>query len=199
MSNENNRTIQSYEARSSEYLAGTVQEVVGPMKKWLDHSLEGLPYDAQIFEIGSGTGRDAEYLQSQGYAVHCSDATQSFVDILSAKGLSVRSLNIITDSIEGNYDAIIANAVLLHFTDEETQLVLHKVLNALNDSGRFAFSVKVGEGDAWTDGKIGLPRYFNFWDEETLRLLLDEVGFRSVSVVTTGKAQNTWLMVTAYK
>ena len=199
MSNENNRTIQSYEARSSEYLAGTVQEVVGPMKEWFDHSLEGLPFDAKIFEIGSGTGRDAEYLQSQGYAVHCSDATQSFVDILSAKGLSVRSLNIITDSIEGNYDAIIANAVLLHFTDEETQLVLHKVLNALNDSGRFAFSVKVGEGDAWTDGKIGLPRYFNFWDEETLRLLLDEVGFRSVSVVTTGKAQNTWLMVTAYK
>jgi len=199
MSSENNKTIESYEVRSGEYIAATVQEIKGPMKNWLDGSVEALPLESQILEIGSGSGRDAEYLQSKGYSVQCSDATQGFIDILKEKGLSPRTLNIITDEIEGEYDAIIANAVLLHLTDEETHHALRKVYDALKPSGRFSFSVKVGEGEAWTDGKLGLPRYFNYWNEASLRALLESVQYQNVIIDTVGKLDDTWLMVRAYK
>jgi len=200
MSNENSRTIDSYESRFGEYVAATVQTVQGPMKKWLDASVEGLPLDAQILELGSGFGRDAKYLQFKGYMLECSDATKNFIALLEAQGFNTRQLNAINDPIEGDYDAIIANAVLLHFTDSETQTVLKKVYEALNTSGRFAFTVIKGEGEEWTDSKMGLPRYFNYWSEQELRQLLELTGYHKVHVDTVGKpGGKEWLMLTAYK
>lgn len=201
MSSENSQTIDSYESRFGEYISATIHTVQGPMKKWLDASVEGLPLDAQILELGSGFGRDAKYLQSKGYVLECSDATKSFITILIAQGFKTRQLNAITDDIKGQYDSIIANAVVLHFTDDEAETVVNKVYGALKPSGRFAFTVIKGEGDEWTDGKLGLPRYFNYWSEQDLTNLLQAAGYRNTVIETVGKdgGGKKWLMVTTYK
>jgi len=200
MSDENSRTIDSYESRFNEYVAATTSTVQGPMKQWLDDAVKELPLDAKILEIGSGFGRDAQYLQSQGYAVECTDATKSFITILEARGFDAHELNVITDKIPGMYDLVLANAVLLHFTNDEVMGVLKKIYDALNPSGKFAFSVIEGEGEQWTDGKIGLPRYFNYWCETQLNSLLKDAGYKKVTVKVAGRPDDKkWLMVTAYK
>lgn len=198
MSSENSKTIDSYESRFGEYVAATVQTVQGPMKEWLDASVAGLPLDAQILELGSGFGRDAKYLQSKGYKLNCSDATKSFITILKARGFNTRELNIITDDIVGEYDSVIANAVLLHFTNDEVEVVLNKIHDALKPSGRFSFTLIEGKGDTWTDSKLGLPRYFNYWDELEVRSLLEATGYHHIIIKSIGKPDDKkWLMVTA--
>ena len=200
MNEENDRTIKSYESRYVEYVTATVNTVQGPMKEWLDNAVEGLSSDADIFEIGSGFGRDAKYLQSKGYTVHCTDVTEGFITILKAQGLDTQHLNVLTDEIMGEYDLVLANAVLLHFTDKDMIQVLRKIYEALKPDGRFAFSVKRGDGDEWSDNKTGLPRYFNYWQPEELVELLGAAGFKTVDIKKVAKGEGSeWLMVTTSK
>lgn len=200
MSDANQQTIQSYEGHVQEYISGTPQEVSGVVKDWLDEAVTGLPKDARILELGSATGRDAVYLQNLGYAVDCTDATQAFVDLLNQKGFTARKLNAITDDLGGPYDFVLANAVLLHFTREEMKQVLHKVLAVLNKDGRFAFTLKQGDGEGWSEEKLGAPRFFCYWAEGQIREYMKEAGFTNIRVAG-GKATTNalWLQVVARK
>jgi hypothetical protein len=94
MNNSNQQTIQAYEDHIQDYINGTVRDTGdGSVKDWIDEFLTDLPKTARILEFGSAFGRDAEYIQKQGYKVECTDATQAFVDLLNKKGFSARHLN----------------------------------------------------------------------------------------------------------
>ena len=200
MSESNNRTIESYNGHIQEYIDGTPQEVSGVVKEWLDKSLADLPKDARILELGSAFGRDATYLQSMGFTVECTDATPSFVDLLREQGFNARLLNAITDDLPQGLDYVLANAVLLHFTREETAQVLSKVHASLNEGGRFAFTLKEGEGEEWSEAKLGVPRYFCYWTQEQVSQYLSDAGFDDVDITGDAETKNaTWLQVVAKK
>jgi len=200
MTDSNHQTIQSYEAHVQEYINGTPQDVSGVVKEWLDEAIAELAKDARILEFGSAFGRDATYLQNLGYKVECTDATQAFVDLLNQKGFNARQLNAITDDLGGQYDFVLANAVLLHFTRDETKQVLQKVFDALSPGGTFAFTLKQGEGEKWSEDKLGAPRYFCFWTEDQIHQLVETTGFTDVKVTGDKATANaTWLQVIARK
>lgn len=159
MSEANNRTVESYSAHIQEYIDGTPHEVLGVVKDWLDGSLAGVPEDARILEFGSAFGRDAKYLAGLGYTVECTDATPAFVDLLQQKGFDAKVLNAITDELPQGLDFVLANAVLLHFNRDEAALVIKKVFDSLNTNGKFAFTLKQGEGEGWSEKKLGAPRF----------------------------------------
>jgi hypothetical protein len=93
----NSRTINSYDGHVQQYIDGTPREVSGTVKEWIDRTFTDVPKSAHILELGSAFGRDAAYLQDQGYHIECSDATPAFVDLLRQKGFDAHSLNAITD------------------------------------------------------------------------------------------------------
>lgn len=192
-------TLRSYEAFAAAYVQGTSHTLIPPAKEWIDTALGGLDRGARILEIGSAFGRDAAYMASLGYDVECSDAAESFIRELGARGFKARKLNILTDDIGKDYDLIIANAVLLHFTCTEFALAAEKVRRALADNGLFAFTMKAGEGEEWSNEKLGAPRYFCYWRSNVLRRELDAAGFdvRSLDEVATGRAHSEWLYVVA--
>lgn len=179
-------TIESYENNIDRYIQNTPSTIDGAMKKWLDDFTFFLPENAQIFEIGSGTGRDAEFLNSEGYKVFCTDATEGFVSLLQDKGFLAFHFNALTDEIVGNdWDGVLANAVLLHFTVEDAKKVMGKVLRALKPGGVFAFSLKAGNGAIWSGEKLGDPRFFQFWDPADVVYATLDVGFNDVSVMVS--------------
>src|SRR5579862_5200641 len=85
-STSNAITLASYELGMNEYISGTPPEVFIRFQSWLDKTLALLPKSARIFEIGSGFGRDARYMETKGFTVHRSDATQAFVHLLQQEG-----------------------------------------------------------------------------------------------------------------
>lgn len=92
-----------------------------------------------------------------------------------------------------------ANGVLLHFTRVEFGQAVRKVYNALKPGGTFAFSVKQGEGEKWSNGKLGAPRFFCDWTETQLRGVLGKVGYNNIEVTVSrvdGRSQE-WLLVVA--
>ena len=200
MRETNNRTVESYNAHTQEYIDGTPHEVLGVVKDWLDSSLADVPKDAQILEFGSAFGRDAEYLAELGYTVQCTDASTAFVDLLRAKGFDAKVLNAITDELPGGLDYVLANAVLLHFTRDEASQVIKKVFSSLNENGKFVFTLKQGEGESWSEEKLGAPRYFCYWTEPHIRQVLEATGFCDVEISGDKATANaTWLQVTAKK
>lgn len=181
MGSENAKTLQAYEAAASEYASNTFDTVEGSLKIWLDEIASQVAKDARILEIGSGAGRDALYLLSQGYQVECSDGAAAMVDLLRENGLSAKRLNILTDPLDGPWDLILANCVLLHFDEAELGRALDRIREALSPAGYFAVAMKAGDKSLWETEKSMPPRFMRYWQEAPLRKLLEDSGFEIVS------------------
>ncbi len=194
---ENSKTLISYEHNVQAYVQGTPQTVDGPYKEWFDHFLSLIPKSGQILEIGSAFGRDADYIEFQGYTVERTDAARGFVKLQQSEGHEARILNAITDEILGPYDLILANAVFLHFTREQTTEVLHKCARALTSNGILAFSVKYGKGSEWKSAKLGAPKFYQYWMEDELTGLVESSGFSIDEVRRINGNKTKWLNITA--
>lgn len=201
MDDSNRTTLNSYEGHAEEYIKGTPQEVSGNVQLWIDETLASVPLEASILELGSAFGRDAEYIESKGYKVQRTDATQAFVDYLRKQGHSAEYFNAIIDEFPSSYDLIFANAVLLHFTTDEVEVVLWKIFQSLNVGGRLSFSLKLGEGEEWSDAKLGAPRYFHYWQENEIIQLLENTGYDNIHTYNglVGRNDAQWLHIIAEK
>lgn len=201
MNKSNKKTLESYESGVNEYIQHAPNKRGGVVENWIDKSLETLSKDAKILEVGSAYGRDAKIIEEKGFCVEKTDATEGFVEILKREDSNSRIFNILSDQIEDRYDLIIANAVFLHFTDEEVKNAAVKSYNALNLNGVLAITLKQGEGEAWQSNKGMAPRFFNFWSEEAITELFRQVGFDSVEtwVDASDGSGTAWIMVIARK
>lgn len=198
----NQKTLQAYDAHVQEYIDNTPKELSGEFRTWLDESLRALPANAKILELGSASGRDADYMESHGFSVERSDASKGFVQFLHSQGHSARLLNAITDEWGSDFDMVFADAVVLHFTREEMSIVAGKAFQALHSGGRFVFSLKQGDGDEFTTRKLGAPRYFCYWQPEAIERVLYDAGFGVVRFSLSDDYRPDkpqWLLITALK
>ena len=196
----NKKTLEAYEQGVEQYNAAAIP-ISGSLKDWIDASLKLLPANAHILELGSAHGRDADYIEAKGFKVDRTDAAQAFVDYLKSLNKDARLLNALTDNYGGPYDMVYANAVLLHFTPEQAASVLEKVHNALKPSGLFSFSVKIGDGFAWSKAKLNAPRYFTYWQEQPLKELVANAHFDIIywQEAKTGHTSEDWYHIIARK
>ncbi len=197
---ENKVTLEAYEARLQEYTNNTPQHVDGFIKEWIDHSLTYVKKGETILELGSGCGRDADYIESQGYKVKRTDAAHSFVELLKKQGKEAFLLNAITDEFTSIYSMFFANGVFLHFTPEETKKVFSKAHASLKADGILACTVKQGEGSGWSEEKLGMPRYYCYWQEQKLQELLYQTGFEVLELKVSERGKNaSWISIIARK
>jgi SAM-dependent methyltransferase len=181
MEDTNKKTIESYETSINEYIQNTPNKRGGAVLDWIGKSIQMLKPTDKILEIGSAYGRDAKIIEEKGLHVEKTYATKGFVKILQRHDPTAHILNIITDDIDDGYDLIIANAVFLHFNDNETQSTTKKVYNALNPGGIFSLTLKQGGGETWRNNKSMPPRYFNYWSKEDIVELLTNTGFTNIN------------------
>lgn len=202
MSSNNQQTLQSYNEHVEEYIGGTPRHATEAWKTWIDGNLKLLDTSAKILEFGSAFGRDADYMESLGYTVQRTDASSSFVSLLQKQGRTARLLNVLTDPLPKGLDMVFASAVLLHFTRDEARAVIGKVYDSLNTSGRFVFSLKIGNGEETTTAKLGAPRYFCYWQAPDIEKVLHDAGFSTVKIVTAGDYRSDkpyWLLISAVR
>ena len=197
MSQENQKTLETYTAGVQEYIEGTKGDTDEHTQAMIDLALMDRPHDTTILEIGAAFGREAKYMASKGYWPDLTDGSAGFVEYLSAQGMPAKLLDVVNQPILGQYDVIFAFAVLLHFTDEDFDKAVANVRSALKKDAVFVFSLMRGEGERWTDAKLGAPRYFRYWQEDELRERLWGLGM-SVTEVRDG-LEGRWMFVVAEK
>jgi SAM-dependent methyltransferase len=164
---------------------------------FLDRVAAAVGPGGAVLELGSGTGDNARYLTGRGLAVQPSDGAGAFVEAMRRDGLSAMLLDVLRDDLGGPWDAVVAFAVLLHLTAEELAGVLDEVHAAVRPGGLLALSVKEGDGSAWSDHKLGRPRFFTYWRPEPLARLLDEHGWTVDHAERHAAARDDWILVMA--
>lgn len=146
------RTVQSYEGFAREY--DTLVNARRPphIEDALQRLVQCLPLGGSVLEIGSGTGRDADFVESLGAVVRRTDATQAFLDLMAERGKKAELLNVMTDELGGGpYDGVLAMGVLIHVDREQVDPVLRKIHAALKPGGAFLVAMRKGEGETSGD------------------------------------------------
>jgi SAM-dependent methyltransferase len=194
MSDPDDVTLTAYQSRTQEYLRGTpwpFPELIAFLDRFA-----GVAGRGPVLEIGSGPGRDADYLEGRGVPVIRTDATPAFVTRLREAGHDARLLDVRTDPLGGPYQGILANAVLLHLSRDQFEHLLRRARAATVPDGVLAFTLKEGDGEAWSEHKLGLPRHFTYWREPAVRAALHRAGWPDASIdhVASGGG---WLHVIA--
>lgn len=189
------RTLLAYERGADRYAERTDDHRSG----LVDDLLALVPAEAHVLELGSGPGRDALALEAAGCSVDRTDGARAFVDRLRSEGHDARVLDIRDDDWGGPYDAVFANAVLLHVRRDDLGPVLERALAAVRPGGVLAATVKHGEGAGWSDRKLADARHFTYWTPEALAAAVAGAGWAEVVVRETTRpdAAERWLTVTA--
>ncbi|HXD55573.1 MAG TPA: methyltransferase domain-containing protein [Solirubrobacteraceae bacterium] len=185
------RTLAAYE-RAADVYARDFRPPSPDYLDFLDDFVDWVGPDAEVLEIGSGTGHDADLLEAEGVRVWRSDAAPAFVRAMRARGLQASTLNVLSDDLDGPWDGIYANAVLLHLSPDELAAALERMAAAVAPGGALAFTLREGDGAGW-DTRLGAPRHFTYWREAPLLQLIAASPWDLVSVERAGGPSEPWL------
>lgn len=116
------------------------------MSKLYQKFLSLLTKNARILDAGCGVGRDARYFKNLGYDIRAFDASSEMVKLSSALvEIDTLHLNFQDVAFKEEFDAIWANASLLHVSYQELEEVLKRLHASLKSSGILFASFKYGE------------------------------------------------------
>ena len=97
------------------------------------------------------------------------------------------------------YDAVWANASLLHVARGDLPVVLARLAAATRPGGLLRASFKEGDGEGWsTHGSIEAPRMFVYWRRPALEGAVAAAGWQVLQTIETdGQRGERWLGVLA--
>ena len=194
-------TVRAYDRDAADY-AARGPALPASVRADIEELLALVGAGARVLEIGSGGGRDAAF-EELGLRVRRTDITPAFVALLREQGHAADVLDPLTDdltSTDGPYDAVYANASLLHVARTDLPTVLARLSGVTRPRGLLRLAVKEGDGDGWsTHGSIRSPRHFTYWRADALGAVVADAGWVDVAVthVPGGTPAEQWLDVTA--
>ena len=185
------QTIQSYEDYAERYDALVSQTPSPHDQAVLRRVAEIAGKGGLVLEVGSGPGRDADFLERHGVKVRRTDATRRFLELQAARGKKGELLDVITDDLGGPHDAVVALCVLIHVARDQVDQVLAKIAATLRPGGAFLVSMRDGDGE--TGGKY----HTIYWRRDAFAAKLEEAGldllWDEFSIDTDGDPWNTFL------
>ena len=173
-------TLQFYRGNADAY----AQREITSRRARLNAFMALLPPGVRILELGCGAGGDTAEMLAQG--VRATDGSPELAEVASRRlGRPVETLLFHDlDAVEA-YDAVWANACLLHVPREELADILKLIRRALKPEGFFYASYKEG-GD---EGRDTLSRYYNYPTAEWLRATYAEAGSWSSLSIERGEVK----------
>jgi SAM-dependent methyltransferase len=163
------KTLQFYSSHAQAYAEREITSRYARLTRFLGL----LAPAAKILELGCGAGADTAAMLARGFDVRPTDGSAAMAAVASQRlGRTVGTLLFHDlDEVEA-YDAIWANACLLHVPRDQLADVLALIWRALKPGGFFYASYK--EGDV--DGRDTLDRYYNYPSPDWLRATYAQAG-----------------------
>jgi 2-polyprenyl-3-methyl-5-hydroxy-6-metoxy-1,4-benzoquinol methylase len=175
-------TIAAYDASAVEYAAETAR-LPDSIGKEIARFAGLLGGSGRLLEIGSGGGRDARALEAHGLSVRRTDITPGFVEVLREQGFEADLLDPLTDELsdpqsgDGQYDAVWAQACLMHVHREDLPTVLIRLAEVTRPAGLLFLSVTEGDGHRLATGRTGSRYHETDWREAQLRAVASSSGW----------------------
>ncbi len=196
-------TRQVYENLGDTYVSAIANGQPPEMSQFLDL----VPRGGTILDVGCAGGRDAKIFTDHGFSVIGVDVVDAFLqrakrDVPQATFLhmDLRALTFQEDS----FDAIWANAVLLHILKPELPNILKTFLSILKPGGVLHIRVKEGTGTTYEEDILSPDkRFFVYFEKEELEHHIERAGFTilesRIFPDTLGRDHLRWVGVWAKK
>lgn len=197
-------TVHAYDLDAVAY-AEASPAMPGSVRADLEDLVARLGAGARVLEVGSGGGRDALVMEELGLRVRRTDITPGFVALLREQGHAADLLDPLVDDLlspDGPYDAVWANASLLHVGRTDLPTVLARLATATREGGVLRMSLKEGDGDGWsTHGSVSRPRHFTYWRAADLAPVVEAAGWAELALRAgvPGRREESWLEVSAVR
>jgi SAM-dependent methyltransferase len=162
-------TLAFYASEAGEYVTARPTE----LDPHLAEFLERLPTGASILELGCGGGRDAAHMIERGFAVHPTDGVAAMA--AQAEAWLSRPVGVMRfDELMAvdAYDAIVANASLLHVPQGGLVDIFGRIWRALKPGGHHFASFKTG----LVEGPDDHGRHYNHPSRNDLARLYRQGG-----------------------
>lgn len=177
-------TINSYDKSVKEYHNFTKK--LHP-KKEIRFLISLLNKKSSILDLGCGTGRDAKIFASHGFAVTGIDLSKNMVKYARkiCKKAEFRVMNFKKLKFKNNsFDAVWANASLLHVKKKELSKVIKEVYRILRKGGIFFIAVKKGFGEGiFPDNRYkGIKKFWFFYTKKEIEYYLKDSSFRIIKI-----------------
>lgn len=193
-----NPTIDYYNENAKKFFDSTVNV---DMSSLYEHFLPHLPSNAEILDVGCGSGRDSKFFLSLGHSVTAIDVTEEFCKLASTYiGQDVLLQNVLELNYTEEFDAIWACASLLHIEPNHLEQAFTNLKNALRPNGILYTSFKYGTFSGIRNG-----RYFTDMTEESFSNLVTRIGDLKIidqfktGDVREGRDNELWLNIVIQK
>jgi SAM-dependent methyltransferase len=188
-------TLAFYDREAVAYAARREVKASPQLIAFLDRLTPG----ARVLDLGCGGGQDSAVMLARGFEVTPVDGSPGMAAMAEALlGRVVRVMRFEALEDEAAFDAVWANASLLHARKSGLAEILARVRRALNPGGLFRAGYKAGDAD----GRDKLGRYYNFPTRAELEAAYAQSGPWATTEVreSTGGGydgeKRTWLHVT---
>lgn len=158
-----------------------------------------LPPNARILDLGCGAGRDAAHFAEQGYLAIGADLSFGMLReaVIRSSCPYLQADMTALPFPSTSFEAVWANASLLHLPRELVPGVLADIHKLLNPEGLLYLSLKIGEGEQW-EQREG-QRLFVFFQPEEVFSLLSAAGFTLLQHWTEPAKSFEWLNIISRK
>lgn len=191
-------SIDYYNRYAVPYFEETVD---ADMTEIMESFAELLPENAEVLDMGCGSGRDTIALEEKGFYVTPMDGSEEMCKLAEVNiDQEVLQMTFEEMEFEDVFDGIWACASLVHLTEDEMHEILGKVVQALKKDGIFYFSVHKGNRDGIYSG-----RYFRDYTKKELSGLIEEfselelINIWTTQDVRSENADKQWLNVLVKK
>jgi len=164
-----------------------------------------LPKGASILDIGCGAGVKSRYLSDKGFKVTGMDFSEKMIEIAKRE---VPNVDFVVgdiyelDSYQNKFDAVFAQAVLLHIPKERVVEVLEKFKNKLKPNGVLYLAVKEVKVDG-TDNEIikendygyEYERFFSYFTLIETKEYINRLGLKLVWEKVANSGKRNWIQV----
>ena len=153
------------------------------------------PPPAVSLDIGSGSGRDAAYLASRGYAVTAVEPAEKLLAVAKEKHSEVDVRWVIDklpalkqlENEQDKYDVVLLSAVWMHLSSEERRLSFATIARLLKVGGIAMISYKIGGSEE--DGFYVIDH--NEFDSRAEAVGLKMV-YQSINLDSLGREELSW-------
>lgn len=190
-------SIDYYERYANAYYENTVE---WSMEDVMSRFLELLPENAEVLDLGCGSGRDTVALEDAGCYVTPMDGSMEMcrlAEILTDK--EVLHMTFEEMDFDEVFDGIWACASLLHVPEKDMQRIMKKVIDALVPGGVLYMSFHYGEDEEYRNGRL-----FHDYTEHTIRGVMRRIADADIEDIwvtedSGSREGNAWLNVLVRK
>ncbi|MCA9382965.1 methyltransferase domain-containing protein [Candidatus Dojkabacteria bacterium] len=187
-------TSKAYNQIAADYHSEHAGQLVA--QEQLDEFISLVNPPAQVLDIGTGPGFDAQYL-SRKYSVTGLEISKKMVDIAQFECPEARILHedIVTCHLEPNkYKGVWARGSLHHVAQENQLDVFKKISESLVQHGIFYLIVREGEGEVTEKDRDyeHTEHFIHLYTKEEINDLADKSGFEVISI-TENQRSHKWL------